>query len=157
MDDITMRSACELLDVCRNKKLVVAHGVVEKTVEGDSITSHHRGIEYYARVFVDQVVDGWADLELEVPGPNGEEVLQDVVHTWIFWPKAHIWIMQQPPSFPADDQLLHSLAVMPERDDQLPHSPAARVEHNMSPVVDRDPSESPPPSPPPAHVGGKGK
>jgi hypothetical protein len=84
MDDITMRSACELLDVCRNKKLVVAHGVNEKTVEGDRIMGHHRGIEYYARVFVDRVVDGWADLELEVPGPNGEEVLQDAVHTWIF-------------------------------------------------------------------------
>jgi hypothetical protein len=27
----------------------------------------------------------------------------------------------------------------------------------MSPVGDRDPSESPPPSPPPAHVKGKGK
>jgi hypothetical protein len=40
--DITMRSACELLDVCRNKKLVVSHGVIEKTVEGDSITDHHR-------------------------------------------------------------------------------------------------------------------
>jgi hypothetical protein len=44
MDDITMRSACELLDVCRNKRLVVVHGVAEKTVEGDSITGHHRGI-----------------------------------------------------------------------------------------------------------------
>jgi hypothetical protein len=53
MDDITVRSVCELLNVCRNKKLMVAHGIAEKTVEGDSITSHHRGIEYYARVFVD--------------------------------------------------------------------------------------------------------
>jgi hypothetical protein len=39
---------------------------------------------------VDRVVDGWADLELEVPRPIGEEVLQDAVHTWILWPKAHI-------------------------------------------------------------------
>jgi hypothetical protein len=51
---------------------VVAHGVVEKIVEGGSITGHHCGIVYYARVFVDRVVDGWADLELEIPGPNGE-------------------------------------------------------------------------------------
>jgi hypothetical protein len=28
MDDITMRSTCDLLDVCRNEKLVVAHGTV---------------------------------------------------------------------------------------------------------------------------------
>jgi hypothetical protein len=94
VDDITVKLVCELLNVCRNKKLVVAHGVAEKTVEGDSLTGHHRGIEYYAKVFVDRVVDGWADMELEVSGPNGEEVLQDVVHTWIFWPKAHIRIAQ---------------------------------------------------------------
>jgi hypothetical protein len=62
----------------------VAHGVAEKTVEGDNITGHHLGIEYYAKVFVDRVVDGWADMELEISGPNGEEFLQDVVHTWIF-------------------------------------------------------------------------
>jgi hypothetical protein len=53
VDEITITSACDLLDVCRNKKLMVAHGVAEKTIEGDSITSHHRGIEYYAKVFVD--------------------------------------------------------------------------------------------------------
>jgi hypothetical protein len=64
---------------------------------------------------VGRVVDGWADLELEIPGPNGEEFLQDVVHTWIFWPKAHIRIMQQQPSPPAD-----SLATMFECDNQLP-------------------------------------
>jgi hypothetical protein len=55
-----------------------------KMVEGDSINGHHRGIEYYARIFVDRLVDGLADLELEILGPNGEEFLQDVVHTWIF-------------------------------------------------------------------------
>jgi hypothetical protein len=46
MDDITVRSVCELLDVCRNKKFVVAHGVAKRTIEGDNITGHHRGIEY---------------------------------------------------------------------------------------------------------------
>jgi hypothetical protein len=46
---------------------------------------------------------------------------------------------------------------MPERDDQLPHSPAARAERSMSPIGDRDPNESPPPSPPPSHVKGKSK
>jgi hypothetical protein len=73
---------------------MVAHSVAEKTIEGDSITGHHQGIEYYARVFVDRVFDGWADLELEIPGPNEEKFLQDVVHTWIFWPKAHKRITQ---------------------------------------------------------------
>jgi hypothetical protein len=53
---------------------------------------HHSGIEYYTKVFVDRVVYGWAGLELEIPGPNEEEFLQEAVHTWIFWPKAHIRI-----------------------------------------------------------------
>jgi hypothetical protein len=51
---------------------------------------------------VDRVVDGWADLELEIPGPNREEFLQNAAHTKIFWPKAHIRIMQRAPSPPAD-------------------------------------------------------
>jgi hypothetical protein len=42
---------------------------------------------------------------------------------------------------------------MPERDDQLPRSSTARVERSIIPVVDMDPSESPPPT----HVKGKGK
>jgi hypothetical protein len=74
------------------------------------------------KCFVDRVVDGWADLELEIPGPNGEEFLQDAMHTWIFWPKAHIRITQQPPSPQAD-----SPTTMAEHDDQLPHSPPARA------------------------------
>jgi hypothetical protein len=63
---------------------------------------------------VDRVVDGWADLELEIPGPNGGEFLQDVVHTWIFWPKVHIRIMQQPPCchtvFPKKSNASHMCA-----------------------------------------------
>jgi phosphatidylserine/phosphatidylglycerophosphate/cardiolipin synthase-like enzyme len=149
VDDITVMSACELLDVCRNKKLVVAHGVAKKIVEGDSITGHNPGIEYYARVFVDRVLDGWVDLELEVPGPNGEVFLQDVVHTWIFCSKAHLRITQKPPSPPVDSPT--SPAAMPDRDNQLPHSPAAKAERSMSPIDAGDRSESPP-SPPPAHV-----
>jgi hypothetical protein len=115
MDDITVTSACELLNQCRNKKLVVAYGMAEKTVE----------------------------------------FLQDVVHTWIFWLKAHIRITQQPPSPLADSPT--SPAAMPGRQDQLPHSPASRAERSMSHVGDMDPSKSPPPSPPSTHVKGKGK
>jgi hypothetical protein len=52
VDDITVRLVFEFLDQCRNKRLVVAYGVVEKTVQGNSITCHNLPIEYYARVFV---------------------------------------------------------------------------------------------------------
>jgi hypothetical protein len=60
------------------------------------------------------VVDGWANLELHIPRHNGEEFIQDVVHTWIFWQKAHIRIMQQPSSPPTDPP-----TAMPKHDDQL--------------------------------------
>jgi hypothetical protein len=36
-----VRSACELLDQCRDKRLVVAYVMANKMVQGDSITSHH--------------------------------------------------------------------------------------------------------------------
>jgi hypothetical protein len=65
-------------------EFVCAVQAIARSRQDDRIIGHHHGIEYYARVFVDWVVDGWADLELEVPGPNGEEFVQDDVHTWIF-------------------------------------------------------------------------
>jgi hypothetical protein len=46
---------------------------------------------------------------------------------------------------------------MPERENQLPHSPIARAERIMCPIVDRDLRKSPALSPPPAHVKDKGK
>jgi hypothetical protein len=150
-----MRLACELLDQCRNKRIVVAYGVADKMVPGDSIMGHHLPIEYYTRVFVDQMVNVWADLELEIPRPNREEIPQDTVHTWIFLPKTYIRITQPTTSPPAKS--LTSPATMHEGQDQLPASLAARAECNMSHVVDRDQSESPPTSPPPSpHVKGKG-
>jgi hypothetical protein len=58
--------------------------------------------------------------------------------------------MQQPP--PTVDSTT-SPAAMPERDNQLPHSLAARAERSMSPVGDKDPSDRPPH----AHVKRNGK
>jgi hypothetical protein len=66
---------------------VVDHGVAEKTVEGDSLTGHHHGVEYYAKVFVDGVVDGWADLELEVPGLMGKRPFKMLCILGFFGPK----------------------------------------------------------------------
>ena len=39
--------------------------------------------EGYARVMVDRVEQGWEDLDLEIPGGDGEEELGQAVHTWI--------------------------------------------------------------------------
>ena len=66
MDDIAVRTPCELLFPLRKKKLkVVTHGVPEVPVQGGTI--HGMTIpEGYARVMVDRVKNGWEDLDLEI-------------------------------------------------------------------------------------------
>jgi len=57
MDDITMK--------------LVVHGIAKVPVQGGKI--HGMPIpEGYARVMVDQVEKGWEDLDLEIPGGDGE-------------------------------------------------------------------------------------
>ena len=36
---------------------------------------------------VDRVEKGWEDLDLEIPGGDGEEELGQALHTWICWKK----------------------------------------------------------------------
>ena len=43
--------------------------------------------EGYARVMVDRVEKGWEDLDLEIPGGDGEEKRGQALHTWICWKK----------------------------------------------------------------------
>ena len=43
--------------------------------------------EGYARVMVDRVEKGWEDLDLKIPGGDGEEELGQALHTWICWKK----------------------------------------------------------------------
>jgi len=89
MDDITVRAPCELLYQQRKKIKLVAHGIAEVPVQGGTI--HGRPIpEGYARVMVDRVEPGWEDLDLEIPGGNGEEELGHAVHTCICWNKRYI-------------------------------------------------------------------
>ena len=35
-------------------------------------------------VMVDHVENGWEDLDLEIPGGDGEEELGQALHTWIY-------------------------------------------------------------------------
>jgi hypothetical protein len=89
MDDITMRTSYELLSQQRKKIKIVAHGIAEVPAQGGTI--HGVPIpEGYARVMVDQVGKGWEDLDLKIPGGDGEEELQHALHTWICWNKRYI-------------------------------------------------------------------
>ena len=86
VDDIAVRTPCELLFLLRKKLKVVTHRVAKVPVQGGEI--HGMMIpEGYARVMVGRVEQGWEDLDLEIPGGNGEEELGQALYTWICWKK----------------------------------------------------------------------
>src|SRR6185312_4996363 len=148
VNDIAVRTPCELLVPLRKKLKVVAHGVAEVRVQGGTI--HGMTIpEGYARVMVDHVEKGWEDLDLEIPGGDGEEKLGQALHIWIYWKKQYIRIAGRDPSpsprspaaqvYPSVDPLSPAVAQDPS------------VSPSPSPATSRDPSVSPPPPhPPPA-------
>ena len=92
-----MRTPCELLYQLRKKLKVVAHGVAEVPVQGGTIYGIAI-LEGYARVMVDRVENGWEDLDLEIPGGDGEEELGQALHTWTCWKKQYIRIAGRDPS-----------------------------------------------------------
>ena len=144
VDDITMRSSCELHTQVRNKTIVVAFGVAEVPIPGETYLNMEISSSYYAKVAVDRVVESWDDLELEVEGLQGEQTLGEVVHNYILWPKAHIKITQPTvPTSPAPSG-------MSRGQDQVPSSPGGRERSNSpeSARAAKDPSVSPTPSPP---------
>ena len=65
---------CELLYQLRKKLKVVAHRIAEVPVQGGTIYGMVIP-EGYASVMVDRVEKGWEDLDLEIPGGDGEEEL----------------------------------------------------------------------------------
>lgn len=65
---------------CKKVVVVVAYSVAEKpthsqTFHGVKITAHG-----YIKVTVDQLVDGWDDLELEIPGGYDKNNLGEAIH-----------------------------------------------------------------------------
>ena len=108
--------------------------------------------EGYARVMVDRVEKGWEDLDLEIPGGDGEEELGQALHTWICWKKQYIKIAGRDPSPSPRSPPAAQGSPRPSVDPPSP--PAAQdpsVSPSPSPAASGEPSVSPPPpSPRPA-------
>ena len=123
----------------KNKVLVVAYGVVEPSMEGQKY--HGNDIPGgYAKVGVDRVADDWGDLELEMPGGDGEKYLCEAIHGWILRPKSDIRIPDaNPPTLGSSLQGSRARSLTP---------PPVHREYSLI-LPDQDPSMSPPPPPPP--------
>ena len=162
VDDITVRSPCELLIQVRQKEKVVAQGIAEVPIDGGTI--HGQTIpEGYARVQVDRVESGWEDLDLEIPGGDGETELGHALHTWICWAKRYIRLPQQLPQSersrpatppitgPSMDQLFSPAANEPLMDWPSPPDTSEPTPPQDSPVPPlkkkrtSNPSRAPPP------------
>jgi len=106
----------------------------------------------YAKVGVEEVCNDWKNLELDIPGGDGETTLADVVHGYILWDKRYIILK------PTDQGSRPASPQPDRRSPPPPLSPGAAPEHSATePPSPRQslttPAEppspgSPPPSPP---------
>ena len=86
MDAITESQNCHLMMQWMNLKVKAAVGSVLPTEPG--ATYHYRSIpEGYARVMVDEITDGFADLQLDHPTGEGEIRLGSALKTPCLWRK----------------------------------------------------------------------
>ena len=108
-----------------------------KTYHGGQIA------EGFAVVSLDQIVDGYEELELDIPGGEGEKVLQEALHGFILWQKRYIVIPNAPRPSTAGG------APPPPNDldggDSSPHKSPSPTPRKPSP---NKRSPSPPPSKP---------
>ena len=89
MDDITEKTDCELHMSMKNMSFKVAVGYALPNQSGASY--HLGGIPAgYARVGVDEVVPLYANLDLDIPGGDGEKTLGEVEKGIALWNKKNI-------------------------------------------------------------------
>ena len=96
VDDITENTSCELHVKMKNISMKVADAVA--FTNPPEATFHCNPIPAgYARVLVDEVVDQYSGLELDIPGGDEEHTLGDAKHRIILWRKDCI-IFRRPPT-----------------------------------------------------------
>ena len=130
MDDITENTSCELRSLMKNISFKVAVGSAFPCAP--RATYHCKAIPAgYARVTVDEVMNGFEDLDLDIALGDGETKLGDVKRQIFLWKKADIQLPGWAPRPPSPPLL--------EMHDRSP---------SPSPTPPRDPTPPREPTPP---------
>jgi len=110
VDDITEKTACALHIPAGNLTTRVAFTVVSPVEDPEPAVIHGNQIRAgYARVGVDRVEKDYMELDVEIPGGDGEMTLGQAEHAFILWYKRYIIIPDAPrlPSPPPPQQPHH--------------------------------------------------
>lgn len=108
-------------------------------------TSHGMKIlPRYASVSVEQIcLPKFEDLELEIPGGDGEKTLKDALHGIILWPKRYIIIPENEPSIPPNDPPRPPPPSSPGPSSPPARSPSPQLPFNSGGASDDDDLPSP--------------
>ena len=98
----------------------------------------------YASVSVEQIcLPKFEDLELEIPGGDGEKTLKDALHGIILWPKRYIIIPENEPSIPPRDPPRPPPPSSPGPSSPPTRSPSPQLPFNSGGASDDDDLPSP--------------
>ena len=153
VDAITEAQPCELMTKCHNLTFTAALGSVAPPLPDG--TFHCRLIPHgYASVHVDEVIEGFEELDLDHPTGEGETKLRCAVRSTCLWRKEHIklpnWTPPPPPPPPASDEGTPRPPPPPTtRDQGTPPPTSPRPTPDDQGTLPPPPSPARPSSPPP--------
>jgi len=125
VDEITQRTPCALQTCSKNLRFTVVHGSAMPSTPGE--VYHGQEIPAgYAKVGVEEVCNDWKNLELDIPGGDGETILADDVHGYILWDKQYIILK------PTDQGSRPTSPQPDRRSPPPPPSPGAAPEHSAA-------------------------
>ena len=89
VDEITQRTPCALQTCTKNLRFMVAYGSAMPSTPGE-VYHGQEILTGFAKVGVEEVCNDWKNLELDIPGGDGETTLGDAIHGYILWDKRYI-------------------------------------------------------------------